>query len=75
MSKANSRMCSKKNFAKVVPINLTASKTLMQHFVDETNCFPVKEEIKTYHVYFDKGNIDVLLTNWDGDRSFLNCHD
>ena len=47
----------------------------MQHFIDKTYCFPLKEEIETYHVYFDKDNIDVLLTNWDGDRSFLNCHD
>ena len=71
VSKANSRMCSKYNLA----IVLTASKTLMQHFVDKTYCFPLKEEIETNHVYFDKDNLDVLLTNLDGDRSSLNCHD
>ena len=67
VSKANSRMCSKYNLAIVLPIKLTASKTLMQHFVDKTSCFPLKEKIETNHVYFDKDNIDVLLTNLDGD--------
>ena len=61
----------------VLIIILTVSKTLVQHSVDKTlkHCFPLKIEIETYYVYFDKDHFNILLTNWDGDRSFLNSRD